>query len=210
MRWVSLAHSHFHQNFQTQVHLIESTMFSSPLCFHPVFFRTLHLQVTNYLVHVNENFLCRTSGMTGSSSVFSPSLISTPLCVVFPVKYLPAAPDLLPAQLQWKICFSFPYSQQQKQNLEVASHRHGLHHVPTPEPAHHGHRNGMDWLVQPVPWQFLEVGVGWSVGPSSLPQTLRLGGVILQGKLGYFTPKGNGCWAGTEIRWPLCFPGLWW
>ena len=169
------------------------------------------LQVTNYLVHVIENFLCGTSGVAGSrSSVFSPSLISTPLCVAFPVKYLPAAPDLLPTQLQWKICFSFLYSQQQKQNLEVASHRHGLGHVPTPEPAHHGHRKGMDWLVQPVPWLFLEVGVGWSVCSSSLPQILNVEGVILPGKLGYFTPKMNGCWAGTKIRWLLCFPGLWW
>ena len=149
--------------------------------------------------------------MAGSrSSVFSPSLISTPLCVVFPVKYLPEAPDFLSTQHQWKICFSFPYSQQQKQNLEVASHRHGLGHVPTPDPAHHGHRNGMDRLVQPVPWLFLEVGVGWSVCPSSLPQTLKLGSVILLGKLGYFTPKVNRCWAGTKSRWPLCFSGLWW
>lgn len=61
---------------------------------------------------------------------------------------------------------------------------------------------GIDWSK--VVWVY-----SWEGGVVSRPQPraqiLRLGRVF-RGESGCLSPRGKGCWAGTNTRWPLRFP----
>lgn len=165
------------------------------------------------MVHVIEkfslwNFRC---GWIQELCLFSVS--SLPLCVAFSCRNLYQQLRLASTtQLHWKICFSFLYSQQQKQNLELLL-------------------MNMVWVMCPLLSQSIMWPQEWDgligaapPGPMAIPgsgsgvvslfQLLTtdtdVEGVILQEKLGYFTPEGERMGRGTKIRWPLCFPGLWW